>query len=532
METDNNLAIDIATKKVSEPELLSANAEIYKTSHLDSSTITDDSISSEYLPDDSYGLFNHSTSQTTSNVSRINHDSGQPRSKAAIDFFVVLTSFVAMHYVFVGNLDLSSFKTITLYGTTALLMAVLSISGLYNTKKLHNLNGELINLSICWITTFATVSICLYLGKAGLLSKIWVNTSLILILASLTAIRVFDLVNLATNGKVKTINIIVCGENENISSVMSNLLSKPNSNFQVSNIFGFSNRNSSKSHLFVSPQHHVKRIVNYIEQQRITGDFVDQVWIAVPKHQSEIVDIISETLNDSTVDICVVPDSYTERLLNGESTIVGGNRIVNISDISLSPAADQFKRVFDIVLASFAALILSIPMAVIAILVKIESSGPAIFRQKRYGVDGKEIEVLKFRSMHVHTDAVVTQATRDDARVTRIGRVLRSSSLDELPQLFNVLLGHMSIIGPRPHASAHNEVWRNKIDGYMLRHKVRPGITGLAQVSGYRGETNTDHKMEQRVKYDLEYIKNWSPWLDIKIVFMTVVSLIRDKDVY
>ena len=171
-------------------------------------------------------------------------------------------------------------------------------------------------------------------------------------------------------------------------------------------------------------------------------------------------------------------------------------------------------------------------MLLIAVLIKMESQGPALFKQKRYGIDGKEIEVFKFRSMYVHTDDDVHQATRNDMRVTRLGRILRRTSLDELPQLLNVLVGDMSLVGPRPHASVHNELWRAKIDGYMLRHKVKPGITGWAQVNGWRGETNTDYKMEQRVNYDLAYIKNWSPWLDVKIVFLTAISLFTDKNTY
>jgi len=165
-------------------------------------------------------------------------------------------------------------------------------------------------------------------------------------------------------------------------------------------------------------------------------------------------------------------------------------------------------------------LLLSLPlMAAIAAAVKLSSPGPVFFRQRRYGLNGAEISVYKFRSMRVCDDGpVVHQATREDTRVTRVGRLLRRSSLDELPQLFNVLQGTMSLVGPRPHAVAHNEKYRRLIDGYMIRHKVRPGITGLAQVNGLRGETETVEKMAERVRYDLEYLRNWSPWLDLKIL--------------
>jgi putative colanic acid biosynthesis UDP-glucose lipid carrier transferase len=170
-------------------------------------------------------------------------------------------------------------------------------------------------------------------------------------------------------------------------------------------------------------------------------------------------------------------------------------------------------------------------MLAIAIAIKLTSPGPAIFKQRRYGLDGEEIIVYKFRSMTVAEDgAKVTQATRDDKRVTRIGAFLRRSSLDELPQFFNVLQGRMSIVGPRPHAVAHNELYRKQIKGYMLRHKVRPGITGWAQVNGFRGETETLDKMEARISYDLDYLRRWSLALDLWIIMRTIkVALKRDN---
>jgi putative colanic acid biosynthesis UDP-glucose lipid carrier transferase len=172
-------------------------------------------------------------------------------------------------------------------------------------------------------------------------------------------------------------------------------------------------------------------------------------------------------------------------------------------------------------------------MLLIAAAVKITSRGPALFRQRRYGLNGEEIIVYKYRSMTVCEDGeVVTQATKADDRVTPLGRILRSTSLDELPQLLNVLEGTMSVVGPRPHAVAHNELYRKLINGYMIRHKVRPGITGLAQVNGLRGETETVEKMRERVRFDLEYLSHWSPWLDVKIICKTLWVVARDQNAY
>ncbi len=170
---------------------------------------------------------------------------------------------------------------------------------------------------------------------------------------------------------------------------------------------------------------------------------------------------------------------------------------------------------------------------IIAILVKLTSPGPVIFKQRRYGLDGQEIAVYKFRSMRVTEDGPqIRQASRSDSRITPIGAVLRRTSLDELPQLINVLQGRMSLVGPRPHAVAHNEEYRKLIKGYMIRHKVPPGITGLAQVNGCRGETARVEDMQARIDYDLEYLRRWSPLLDFKILFLTAVRLLRDEKAY
>lgn len=175
----------------------------------------------------------------------------------------------------------------------------------------------------------------------------------------------------------------------------------------------------------------------------------------------------------------------------------------------------------------------AIPMMVVALLVKLTSPGPVFFRQRRYGLDGREILVWKFRSMRVCENGNrVVQATRNDQRVTAIGGILRRSSLDELPQLFNVLAGSMSLVGPRPHASAHNEEYRTIIQGYMLRHKVKPGITGLAQVCGWRGETDTLDKMQRRIECDHRYIREWSLWLDVKILFRTIFVVFARQNAY
>ncbi|HBT4651256.1 TPA: exopolysaccharide biosynthesis polyprenyl glycosylphosphotransferase, partial [Klebsiella pneumoniae] len=196
-----------------------------------------------------------------------------------------------------------------------------------------------------------------------------------------------------------------------------------------------------------------------------------------------------------------------------------GVPVVPLYESPLSGINMVFKRLEDIIVSLSILIVISPVLLIIACAVKFTSPGPVIFRQIRYGMDGKSIKVWKFRSMTVmENDNNVTQATKHDLRVTKVGKFLRRTSLDELPQFFNVLFGQMSVVGPRPHAVSHNEQYRTLIKGYMLRHKVKPGITGLAQVNGWRGETDTLDKMQKRVEYDLLYIRNWSIWLDLKII--------------
>ncbi|MDM7109756.1 exopolysaccharide biosynthesis polyprenyl glycosylphosphotransferase, partial [Klebsiella pneumoniae] len=202
---------------------------------------------------------------------------------------------------------------------------------------------------------------------------------------------------------------------------------------------------------------------------------------------------------------------------------INGVPVVPLFDTPLNGINMVFKRVEDVFFSIIILFLISPVLAVIALLIKLTSPGPILFKQIRYGMDGKAIKVWKFRSMKVmENDDRVIQATKNDTRVTKVGGFLRKTSLDELPQFINVLFGSMSIVGPRPHAVAHNEQYRKLIQGYMLRHIVKPGITGLAQVNGWRGETDTLDKMEKRIEYDLEYIRTWNIVLDIKIIFLTV----------
>ncbi len=260
---------------------------------------------------------------------------------------------------------------------------------------------------------------------------------------------------------------------------------------------------------------------------------LDMIYIALPLTAQKRIDEIAKALGDTTIDLHLVPDFLVSNLMHARIDKIGELDTLSIYESPYHGTKAFLKRAEDIILSLITLPILLPIMAVIAALVKITSPGPIIYKQVRYGLGGQRIDVYKFRSMYVHQEGkTVVQATKNDPRVTPLGRFLRSSNLDELPQIFNVLRGSMSLVGPRPHAVSHNEEYRAKVELYMLRHKVKPGITGWAQVNGWRGETDTIEKMEKRVEFDLQYIRNWSVLLDIRIVLLTLVRSFFDKNAY
>lgn len=260
---------------------------------------------------------------------------------------------------------------------------------------------------------------------------------------------------------------------------------------------------------------------------------VDLVYIALPMRGDTRITHLLGALSDSTTSVYFVPDMNIVDTLQGRVDDVGGIPVLGIWETPYYGTNAVIKRAFDLLGASVALALLAPLMLAIAVAVKASSPGPVLFRQRRYGFGGQEIIIYKFRSMTVLEDgAQVPQATRHDQRITPVGRVLRRLSLDELPQFINVLQGRMSIVGPRPHAVAHNEQYRQLISGYMHRHKIKPGITGWAQINGLRGETDTLDKMRARVEYDLEYVRNWGLSLDIRIILRTAGLVLRDANAY
>ena len=267
--------------------------------------------------------------------------------------------------------------------------------------------------------------------------------------------------------------------------------------------------------------------------QFIRDNKISVVFICLSFAESARAEELLDALGDTTASVYYVPDfqvldRFDTRMISVESV-----PMFEIVETPFHGIDGLVKQIFDQILAFAALLVLAIPLLIVALLVKLTSPGPVFFKQKRYGLNGGEFWIYKFRSMYVDApNSDMQQATRGDSRVTPLGRILRATSIDELPQLINVLMGDMSLVGPRPHTVAHNEFYRKAVRRYMVRHKVKPGLTGLAQVEGFRGETAQLELMEKRVHFDLEYIKNWSPLLDLRIIARTIGVILRGQNAY
>jgi len=295
----------------------------------------------------------------------------------------------------------------------------------------------------------------------------------------------------------------------------------------------FDDRKTNGTRRFISDSSLIKGGSQELIEQAKAGK-IDTIFITLPLAAEKRIKQLLSELADTTVSAYMMLDLFSFDLLTASWLDIQGMPAISVFE-SPHTGLDNFaKRSLDLVAGSMILTLIAIPMLLIAAGIKLTSKGPVLFRQQRYGIGGESITVWKFRTMTVMDagNKTLVQASKDDSRITSFGALLRRTSMDELPQFFNVITGSMSIVGPRPHAVIHNEFYRTAIHGYMLRHKVKPGITGLAQIKGYRGETDTLAKMEGRIKYDLEYIRSWSLWLDVKLILMTAFGGFLNRNAY
>jgi putative colanic acid biosysnthesis UDP-glucose lipid carrier transferase len=410
---------------------------------------------------------------------------------------------------------------------------IADLSGLYRSWRGTRLNNEI----VCVFTTWAyTVPVLLglglvtqYNGDFSYMTKlVWIfATPTLMALARIVLRKVQQ--RLRSKG-FNTRTYAVCGVNELGIQLARNIESSPEIGLRLAGFYDDrpSERTADLPAEFGDCVGDLDELV-----RRARLGTVDTVYISFPMRAEDRIRELLDRLADSACSVYIVPDFFVFELLHARWSNVGGLPTVSVFENPLYGVDGLLKRAGDLLFGSLLLAGAAIPMLIISILVKLSSPGPVFFRQKRYGLDGREILVWKFRSMKCcDNGSAVKQATQGDDRITPIGRLLRRSSLDELPQLFNVIEGTMSLVGPRPHANAHNEEYRTRIGGYMLRHKVKPGITGLAQVNGYRGETETLEKMTQRVACDHQYIREWSFGLDFKILLKTLPAVLAQKNAY
>jgi putative colanic acid biosysnthesis UDP-glucose lipid carrier transferase len=376
------------------------------------------------------------------------------------------------------------------------------------------------------------ISILLFLGFATKLSYryseqvilTWFIVTPIALIISHLIVRLIAN-NLREDGEVRS--VVIVGANETGLQIADRIREYPYLLMEVRGFFD--DRDESRSpEASTSLLGGVSDVAGYVRVNNI-----QMIFISLPMSAQPRIRALLDDLHDTTASIYFLPDVYIFDLMQARFDNVGGIPVIGICESPFSGVDSVVKNFSDFVLASFILVLLSPLMLAIGLAVKLTSPGPAIFKQRRYGLNGEEIIVYKFRTMKVSEDGShIVQAHKDDPRITRIGAFLRRTSLDELPQFINVLQGRMSIVGPRPHAVAHNELYRKLIRGYMLRHKVKPGITGWAQVNGLRGETEVLEKMQARIEHDLNYLQNWSIWLDLWIIMRTVWVVMRRDNAY
>ena len=410
---------------------------------------------------------------------------------------------------------------------------VAEVSGAYRSWRGVGFEREIGTILAAWAFTVASLlALGLATGELALFSRkllgVWFLATPALIIANRMLVRCVQQALRARGFNTRWYAIV--GVNDLAFQLARNIDDSPEMGLRLAGFYD--DRPSGR--LPAIPEelgHQIGNIDELLEAARRKK--VDTIYITFPMRAEERIRRTLAKLSDTTASVYIVPDFYVFELLHSRWTSIGGMPVVSIFENPFNGIDGMVKRAMDLVLASLLLLVAAVPMAVIALLVELTSPGPVFFRQKRYGLDGREIWVWKFRTMRVcQSCGPFTPTRRNDPRVTRLGAILRTLSLDELPQLFNVIQGSMSLVGPRPHASTQNEEYRRLIRGYMLRHKVRPGITGLAQVSGWRGETDTLRKMEKRIECDHRYIREWSLWLDLKILFRTVLVVLSRRNAY
>lgn len=428
-----------------------------------------------------------------------------------IDFVIILVSSHIAHYLRFGYWALSEHYILATFVLALLAVLCQVFTGSYQSWRGRPLLLQLWRIYFAWILALAIASaLAVMIKVSGYYSRLWLGftvlTSVILMTGFRVAIFTFFRQIRAKGYNLKKVVVI---EADRAAQALRDRWERlPTQGYKVVEIIPFSDEPVWYEHL----------------TEQMKKDAAHELWLCLPLHYGQALKSIMYALRHTTTDIRYLPDLGDLPLLNHRVSEIAGLYTLDISRSPMEGPNQLVKRAEDLILGALIGLAVLPACLIIAAAIKLTSPGPVIFKQYRLGISGRPFKVYKFRSMELHEEenGQVTQAAPGDARITRLGAFLRRTSLDELPQFYNVLQGRMSIVGPRPHALAHNEYYKDLVEAYMQRHKVKPGITGWAQVNGYRGATDTVEKMEKRVAHDLWYIDNWSLWLDLRIIGKTI----------
>jgi putative colanic acid biosynthesis UDP-glucose lipid carrier transferase len=453
-------------------------------------------------------------------------DALSPYVFRGLDFILVFVAFAVAHEIRFKHINLSFEYQLLVIIASLLIVACVSSFGGYGSWRGRPRLEMLGRLLLAWLVASFILFAALAISKKGEdFSRLWIGYSFALsyFFSNILRFCFYAFMGFLRSRGFNQKRVLLIGQKENICDLQKKIREGDSAGFDVIEALDLELNSVADKEVRLSKE----SLEDFVYKNS-----VNEVWICLSLKNSELLDELWFALRHSTVNIRFVPDMSGFRLLNHKFSAVAGVSTINLSYSPLDGLNGILKRIEDLLIASVVFVLLLPLVLVIAILVRVNSPGPIIFKQLRLGADGRPINIYKFRSMYVHEDKDVKQAVEGDDRITPIGKFLRKTSLDELPQFYNVLQGRMSVVGPRPHAIAHNEHYKELVESYMQRHKVKPGITGWAQVNGLRGETDTIEKMEKRVECDLFYIDNWSLFFDIKIVVMTIFTVWFDKNAY
>lgn len=418
--------------------------------------------------------------------------------------------------------------------TAALTIGIFQILHLYNVNSITTLKKHWPRLALGWMTALGALVLVVFFMKAGAeFSRVWVATWFVVGLTAILGLRV-GMQSLALRAVAEgrfARRAVIYGSGTPAAKLLQALEADAASDVRICGLFDDRTDSRTSATVLGYPLRGGRdELIHFCRNNN-----VDMVLVALPLSAEERVNDLMRDIHVLPADIRIAASGSQLKLSPRAYSYVGHVPMLDLSDKPISDWGIVSKALFDKCIATLALVLLSPMMALVALAIKLESRGPVIFRQKRYGFNNELIEVFKFRSMHTdRCDAAASKlVTKDDPRVTRVGRFIRKTSLDELPQLVNVLTGQLSLVGPRPHAvqaKAADKLYPDVVDGYFARHKVKPGITGWAQINGWRGETDTPEKIQKRVEHDLYYIENWSLWFDVRILARTPTSLMSQRE--